>query len=343
MLPRRIPGQCIRTFSTTPRCASNVGIQRLSVPSNVTLVVSPPPPPKHTKFFKPSPRHHPLGGPSVRESDAQTVTITGPLGSLHISVPPFISLVPAWTVDRKLASQIAEAEAYGKVAPERNDLVVVVTDDKSRKQREMWGTIRALLHNSIRGVSSGHQTTLTLKGVGYRAAIVQDGKTLELKVGFNHNVNADIPEGVDVSMTNPTLFEVKCIDKQKLGLFCARVRKFRPPEPYKGKVLSFKVFLMTGDIRWERDYQNQRRQEEIKSIEELWTNFLLDIVRAVLDILRTYITDSKSITKDHRVCPEQCNPNYHTFMYSNIGSPTADISGIVHFKSNAFDKTILKI
>jgi large subunit ribosomal protein L6 len=224
-------------------------MKRLTVPPNVTLAVSPPPPPKRTKFFKPSPRHHPLGGPSARESDAQTVTITGPLGSLELSVPPFISLVPAWTVDSKLASQIAEIEAQGKVAPERNDLVVVVTDDKSRKQREMWGTVRALLHNSIHGVSSGHQTTLTLKGVGYRAAIVQDGKMLELKVGFNHNVNAEIPEGVTLSMTNPTIFEVKCIDKEKLGLFCARVRKFRPPEPYKGKVDRPVELLMAGYIR----------------------------------------------------------------------------------------------
>jgi len=235
MLPRRIPGQCIRTFSMSQCCASNVGSKRLAVPPNVKLEVSPPPPPIRTKFFKPSPRHHPLGGPSARESDAQTVTITGPLGTLKLNVPPFISLVPAWTLDSTLASQIAEIEAQGKVAPERNDLVVVVTDDKNRKQREMWGTVRSLLHNSIQGVSSGHQTTLTLKGVGYRAAIVQDGKILELKVGFNHNVNAEISEGISLSMTNPTIFEVKCIDKEKMGLFCARVRKFRPPEPYKGK------------------------------------------------------------------------------------------------------------
>ena len=235
---RGFAAQCIRRFSTTPQCASNVGMKRLAVPSTVTLMVAPPPPPKRTKYFKPSSRHHPLGGPSARESDFQKVTVTGPLGTLHIDVPPFISLVPAWKVDPRLALQIAEIEGQGKVAPERNDLAVVVTDDKSRKQREMWGTTRALLHNSIQGVSVGHQTTLTLKGVGYRGAIIDGGKMLELKVGFNHNVNAEIPEGVEVTMTNPTIFEVKCVDKEKLGLFCARVRKLRPPEPYKGKVMS---------------------------------------------------------------------------------------------------------
>ena len=241
MIPRRFPGQCIRQFSTTQHWLSNVGIKPLSVPAGVTVTVTPPPPPKRTKYFKPSPRHHPLGGPSARESDAQKITIQAPLGKLEIDVPPFISLVPAWTVDPRLAAQIAELEGQGKVAPQRNDLAVVVTDDKSRKQREMWGTIRALLNNSILGVSTGHQTTLSLKGVGYRGAIVDEGKLLELKVGYNHNVNAVIPEGVQVSMTNPTVFEVKCIDKDKMGLFCARVRKLRPPEPYKGKVCDILV------------------------------------------------------------------------------------------------------
>jgi large subunit ribosomal protein L6 len=267
MFPRRVPGQCIRQFSTARHCLSNIGIKPLNVPAGVTLTVTPPPPPKRTKYFKPSPRHHPLGGPSARESDAQKITVQGPLGKLEIDVPPFISLVAAWTVDPRLAAQIAELESQGKAAPQRNDLAVVVRDDKSRKQREMWGTIRALLNNSIHGVSIGHQTTLTLKGVGYRGAIVDGGKLLELKVGYNHNVNAMIPEGVQVSMTNPTVFEVKCTDKEKMGLFCARVRKLRPPEPYKGKVCAILItLLIVGYFCRKRDYQDQGSQEEIVSI-----------------------------------------------------------------------------
>ena len=236
MLPRRIPGHCIRQFSSTPLQASNVGGKRLTIPLNVSLSITPPPPPVRTKYLKPTPRHHPLGGPAVRESDFQTITITGPLGALQVAVPPFISLVPAWTVDSRLLAKIEETESFGKVAPERNDLVVVVTNKTTREQRSMWGTVRALLHNSIQGVTTGHQTTLSLKGVGYRGQLIDEGKALELKVGYNHNVNAAIPEGIEVSMTNPTLFEVKSIDKHKLGLFCAGVRKIRPPEPYKGKV-----------------------------------------------------------------------------------------------------------
>ena len=238
MLPRRIPGHCIRQFSTTPQLASHVGRKRLTIPLTVSLAITPPPAPVRTKYLKPTPRHHFLGGPSVRESDFQTITVTGPIGVLQVAVPPFISLVPAWTVDSRFLAKIEETESFGKVAPERNDLIVVVTNKTTREQREMWGTVRALLHNSIKGVTTGHQTTLTLKGVGYRGQLIDGGKVLELKVGYNHNVNAAIPEGIEVSMTNPTVFEVKSIDKHKLGLFCAGVRKIRPPEPYKGKVLS---------------------------------------------------------------------------------------------------------
>jgi large subunit ribosomal protein L6 len=268
MLPRRIPGQCIRTFSTTRQCASNVGQKRLTLPPNVTLSVTPPPPPKLYKYFKPTARHHPLGGDSVRESDDFIVTVTGPLGSLQIPIPEFMSIVPAWTVNARLASVIAEKEALGTDAPERNDLAIVVKDDRSRKQREMWGTVRALLTNSIKGVSEGHRTTLTLKGVGYRAALVENGKRLELKVGHNHNVYTDIPELIQLTMTNPTVAEVKCIDKEKMGLFCANVRKHRPPEPYKGKVffhhqarLTHRVFL--SEPRLSRSRMSRRNRQRV--------------------------------------------------------------------------------
>jgi ribosomal protein L6P/L9E len=317
MHPRRILlGQCIRKFSTSLYRASNVGTKRLTVPPGVTLKMSPPPPPKRTKYFQPSARHHPLGGPSARESDSQTVTVTGPLGSLEIDAPQFISLVPAWTVDPRLEAQITEIEGQGKIAPERNDLTVVVKDTKSRKQREMWGTVRALLHNSIQGVSGGHQTTLTLKGVGYRGALIEDGKMLELKVGFNHNVNAEIPEGVEVSMTNPTLFEVKCIDKEKMGLFCARVRRLRPPEPYKGKVSHTLRFIEYTNVRV---YLLETRLSRLKKLRksrpayEYGQIYFVVIFRGysayklLISYLRIYITDSKSITNNQALSMPEVN------------------------------------
>jgi large subunit ribosomal protein L6 len=251
MLARRVPRQGTRHFSTSLHCASNIGSKPLAVPSTVTITVTPPPPPKRNKYIKPGPFHHPLGGPSATESDAKKISITGPLGILELDAPNFISLVPAWTVNSRLASRIAQIEEQGQVATARNDLAVIVTDDKTRKQRQMWGTIRALLQNCIQGVSTGHQSMLTLKGIGYRGALIDGNKRLELKVGFNHNVYVDIPDGIQVTMTNPTIFEVKCIDKYKLGVFCASVRRIRPPEPYKGKVkwshidvVNCRVFLL---------------------------------------------------------------------------------------------------
>jgi large subunit ribosomal protein L6 len=264
MLPRRLPGECIRRFSTTPRVASNIGRLPISIPSTVTLTITPPPPPKRTKYLRPTPRHIPLGGPEVVEPDHYTVTVKGPLGSVDVLVPPYVSLVPAWTVDPRMAARIAAIEQHGKVAEEKTHLAVTVANRETKEQRQMWGTIRSLLHNSIEGVTKGHQTTLTLKGVGYRGALVENGKVLELKVGFNHNVNAGIPEEIEVVMTNPTLFEVKSIDKEKLGLFCARVRRIRPPEPYKGKVLLYIYAAnIQGHICWKRNYQIKGGEEEV--------------------------------------------------------------------------------
>jgi large subunit ribosomal protein L6 len=243
-------GQCIRTFSTTRMRPSNIGSARIPVPETVTVTMNPPPIPKLARDFKPSFRHQPLGGPSVKESDAITVTVQGPLGKLELPVPPFVSLVPAWTLDATLARQCSELESQGKPAPARKDIAVVVSKSTDRKQREMWGTTRAILNNCIKGVSKGHVTTLTLKGVGYRGAIVDEGKRLELKVGHNHSVYAEIPEGIIVTMTNPTIFEVTSTDKEKLGIFCANVRKFRPPEPYKGKVFLCVTLLTHREYLW---------------------------------------------------------------------------------------------
>ena len=145
-----------------------------------------------------------------------------------------------------MAARIAATEERGQVAEDKTYIAVTIANKEAREQRGMWGTIRTLLYNSIEGVTKGHQTTLTLKGVGYRGTLIENGKVLELKVGFDHNVNALVPDAIDLAMTNPTLFEVKSIDKQKLGLFCARVRRIRPPEPYKGKVY---VYIYAANIK----------------------------------------------------------------------------------------------
>jgi len=241
LLPRRLPGQCIRQFSSTAHRASNSGKRPVPVPDTVTVSIIPPPPFKRNKFLTPPEHYIPLGGREAKEVDYGMVAIKGPLGQMQIPLPFYASVVPAYTLDPMLAAQVAEGEKLGKLVPQKNALRVTVYNESSRKQRMMWGTIRALLNNSVKGVTEGHQTTITLKGVGYRGAVIQsvkekDRKQLELKVGHNHNVYADIPEGVEVTMTNPTIFEVKSVDLNAMKSFCATVRRLRPPEPYKGKV-----------------------------------------------------------------------------------------------------------
>ena len=97
----------------------------------------------------------------------------------------------------------------------------------------MAGTTRALVQNLVVGVSSGFEKRLQLVGVGYRANA--QGRTLNLTLGFSHPVNYAVPEGVTVETPSQTEVVVKGADRQKVGQVAAEIRRFRPPEPYKGK------------------------------------------------------------------------------------------------------------
>jgi large subunit ribosomal protein L6 len=103
----------------------------------------------------------------------------------------------------------------------------------SRFAHAMSGTTRALVKNMVTGVSDGFERKLELVGVGYRAKA--QGKKLNLTLGFSHPVNHDIPEGITIETPSQTEILVKGIDKQKVGQVAADIRRYRPPEPYKGK------------------------------------------------------------------------------------------------------------
>ena len=97
----------------------------------------------------------------------------------------------------------------------------------------MSGTTRALLANMVHGVSEGFEKKLELVGVGYRAQA--QGNKLNLTLGFSHPVSYDVPEGIQVETPSQTEILVKGVDKQKVGQVAAEIRKYSPPEPYKGK------------------------------------------------------------------------------------------------------------
>ena len=99
--------------------------------------------------------------------------------------------------------------------------------------KRLWGMNRSLLNNAIIGTSKGYSKTLELVGVGYRAAI--KGKQLNLQLGFSHDVNFDIPDGIKITVEKQTILKITGFNKQQVGMIASKIKSIRSPEPYKGK------------------------------------------------------------------------------------------------------------
>ncbi|MHA1133866.1 MAG: 50S ribosomal protein L6 [Alphaproteobacteria bacterium] len=141
--------------------------------------------------------------------DGQEIKVKGPKGELrHV-----------------LADQI--------MAKTGDDGIEIAMRADSNEARAMWGMSRTLVANLVTGVTEGFSKTLEITGVGYRAAV--KGQTLQLQLGFSHDVNYAIPQGIEVKCPKPTEILVSGIDKQLVGQVAAEIRRYRPPEPYKGK------------------------------------------------------------------------------------------------------------
>ncbi|MCF6326948.1 MAG: 50S ribosomal protein L6 [Devosiaceae bacterium] len=126
------------------------------------------------------------------------------------------------------------------------ELVLSPAND-SKKARVNWGTSRALVQNIVTGVKNGFSKKLLISGVGYRAAA--QGSNLKLTLGFSHDVNYQVPEGIQVQTPQPTEIIVSGIDKQLVGQVAANIREYRKPEPYKGKGVRYEdefVFRKEG-------------------------------------------------------------------------------------------------
>jgi large subunit ribosomal protein L6 len=108
---------------------------------------------------------------------------------------------------------------------------------ETKRARSQWGTSRTLVNNLIAGVTKGFEEKLEIVGVGFRAAV--QGKTLNLQLGFSHDVNFAIPQGIAIATPKPTEIVVTGTDKQHVGQVAAEIRGFRPPEPYKGKGVKY--------------------------------------------------------------------------------------------------------
>ncbi|MBA2933365.1 50S ribosomal protein L6 [Sphingomonas sp. CGMCC 1.13654] len=136
---------------------------------------------------------------------------------------------PKGTLSIDLANEVTYAIEDGNV--------VVQPANETKRARSFWGMQRTLVANLVTGVTEGFSKTLQITGVGYRAAA--QGKTLKLQLGYSHDVNMDVPEGITVATPDPTTVNISGNDKQAVGQFAAEIRRWRKPEPYKGKGIKY--------------------------------------------------------------------------------------------------------
>ena len=111
--------------------------------------------------------------------------------------------------------------------------VSIKPKNNTQDTKRLWGMNRSLINNAIIGASTGYEKILELSGVGYRAAL--KGNVLNLQLGFSHDINFDIPEGVKIQVEKQITLKITGNDKQQVGMVAAQIKSLRPPEPYKGK------------------------------------------------------------------------------------------------------------
>ncbi|MHA1189596.1 MAG: 50S ribosomal protein L6, partial [Alphaproteobacteria bacterium] len=161
------------------------------------------------------------------------------IGKQPVSVPDGVNIT--------IAGQTVQAKGpKGELSVDIvDDVKVAMTDDgiklepvdDSLTARSLWGMSRTLVSNIVVGVTEGFEKKLEINGVGYRAQV--QGKAVNLTLGFSHDVNHPIPDGIQVQCPKPTEIVVTGIDKQKVGQLAAELRRYRPPEPYKGKGVKY--------------------------------------------------------------------------------------------------------
>ena len=153
-------------------------------------------------------------GVEITVSAGNEVTVKGPKGTLTRQFSPLITINVV------------------------NNEVKCVRANEEKHTKQLHGTTRALIHNMITGVHDGYVKTLLIEGIGFRAAM--KGSTLTLNIGYSHEINYEVEEGVTVQCTDPTTIVVSGIDKQRVGEVAAEIRAYRKPEPYKGKGIRYK-------------------------------------------------------------------------------------------------------
>ncbi|MBC2668332.1 50S ribosomal protein L6 [Novosphingobium piscinae] len=153
------------------------------------------------------------GGVSAAIADG-VLTVKGPKGTLTLTLRDEIS----YTLD--------------------GDTILVKPANDTKAARAFWGMQRTLVSNLVTGVTEGYTKVLEITGVGYRANA--QGRNLKLQLGYSHDVDYAVPEGIEIKTPDNTTVEISGIDKQKVGQVAAEIRRWRKPEPYKGKGIKYR-------------------------------------------------------------------------------------------------------
>ena len=147
--------------------------------------------------------------------EGQTLTVKGPKGTLTMAL-----------LDDLVSTKIEDGS------------ISITPVAVSQRNRAAWGMQRTQVQNLVTGVTEGFTKVLEINGVGYRAAI--QGNNLKLQLGYSHDVNYAVPEGIEVKTPDATTIEISGIDRQKVGQVAAEIRRWRKPEPYKGKGIKYR-------------------------------------------------------------------------------------------------------
>lgn len=145
--------------------------------------------------------------------EGQKVSVKGSKGELHFTCPEEVKVAFA------------------------NDEVSVVPRNDTKRAQAMWGMARAQVNNLVLGVTNGFTRKLEINGVGYKASV--QGKTLQLSLGYSHDIPFAIPDGITIATPRPVEIQISGIDKRQVGQVASEIRGLRPPEPYKGKGVKY--------------------------------------------------------------------------------------------------------
>jgi large subunit ribosomal protein L6 len=161
------------------------------------------------------------------------------IGRKPIAVPDGVTIdvKPGMVSVKGPKGELSQAVSPDMKVNQENATLTVERPTDRGEHRALHGLTRSLIANMVVGVTDGYEKRLEIQGVGYRARL--QGKALELSVGYSHPVSITAPEGIEFELPTPTQVIVRGIDKQLVGEIAARIRRTRPPEPYKGKGIRY--------------------------------------------------------------------------------------------------------